>query len=273
MSHTTSISLMAGRLKEKWPVSIFENIIYFHGFFPSHANIYRHIKNKSPYTITIINEWLKPEFYRKKDYGKTTRIPIASKYSELIWKAFTDQYGERTCQEMYAKFLEKYRHIDELIFERELEPRYKAQILKKYKDIDRLKKPRFRLKWERYYNVPAPFNHIDWRNPYDTIFVWNEKGQKVAMRGGSGSSGAREVNSKFIFGFSKINQISRIPSYLFLYNNQNQLSFLKRFSSLCVPVYDIGANYHLSRSDEEALLRDTTLLEWDKVGWLSTGQE
>lgn len=273
MSHTTSISLMAGRLKEKWPVSIFENIVYSHDHFPSHESIYRHIKNKSPYTITIINEWLKPEFYRKKNYGKTSRVPIATKYSELIWKAFTDQYGERTCQEMYAKFLEKYRHIDELIFERELEPRYKAQILKKYKDLDRLKRPRFHLVWERYYNVPAPFNHIDWRNPYDTIFVWHEKGKKVATRGGSGSSGAREVNSKFIFGFSKINQVIKIPSYLFLYNNQNQLLFVKRFPSLRVPFYDIGANYHLSRSDEEALLRDTTLLEWDKVGWLSTGQE
>lgn len=275
MHQANSISLKRERLKAKWPALIFENIIRFDGYFPSHESVYRHIKNKSPYTITIINESLQPEFYRRKEYGKSTRIPITSKYQELLWKAFVDQYGEQTCQKMYAKFLKTYRpylkkngnidEIDDLIFERELEPRYKAQIFKKYRDLEKLKRPRFLLDWERYYNVPEPFTHIDWRNPYDAIFVWSEKGQKVAMRGGSGSSGAREVNSKCIFGFSKINQVLRVPSYLFLYNNKNQLLFIKRFSSLCIPRYDIGSNYHLSQRNEDTLLRGTKLLTWNML--------
>jgi hypothetical protein len=53
---------------------------------------------------------------------------------------------------------------------------------------------------------------VDWRNPFDNIFIWEEDGKKVFRKGGSGSSGGRETNSKFIFGLSLINKTKSIKS-------------------------------------------------------------
>ena len=154
------------------------------------------------------------------------------------------------------------KEIDEYIIEKELEPRYKEKILKKYKNHEKLFKPRIEVKKDRYYNLPQPLNHIDWRSPFDNIFVWEENGKKVFRKGGSGSSGSRETNSTFIFGFSLINKIKPIKSYLFLYSDDNTLYFIKEFPSLTVPGYEIGSNYHLEYKEIEKIISKTTLIEW-----------
>jgi len=134
---------------------------------------------------------------------------------------------------------------DDYIIENELEPRYKKEILRKHKNHEKLFGPRIKIERERYYNLPSPLNRIDWRNPYDNIFIWEGKDRKCFRKGGSGSSGGRQANSKFIFGLSLINKEFPVKSYLFLYSENNQLYFIKKFPSLAVPDYDIGSNYFL----------------------------
>lgn len=242
------------------------------GAFSTHKEIAQKLKDKSPYIITVIINCLNPRFWNNKKYVEKIKIPIDPLYKELLYKYFFDEFGDKEGNELYAKWLDRYRakllkekmrkNLDGYIIENELEPRYKEKILKKYKDYESLFKPRSRIERKRYYNLPQPLNHIDWRNPYDNIFIWEEKGKKFFRKGGSGSSGGRETNSKFIFGFSLINQIKPIPSYLFLYGDDNQLYFIKRFSSLTVPRYDIGSNYTIKRSEEEKIFSKTNFIAW-----------
>jgi len=242
------------------------------GAFSTHKEIAQKLKDKSPYIITVIIDCLNPRFWNNKKYVEKIKIPIDPLYKELLYKYFFDEFGDKEGNELYAKWLDRYRakllkekirkNLDGYIIENELEPRYKEKILKKHKDYESLFKPRSRIERKRYYNLPQPLNHIDWRNPYDNIFIWEEKGKKFFRKGGSGSSGGRETNSKFIFGFSLINQIKPIPSYLFLYGDDNQLYFIKRFSSLTVPRYDIGSNYTIKRSEEEKIFSKTNFIAW-----------
>ena len=206
--------------------------------FPSHKEIAQKLKDKSPYIITIIIDCLNPRLWNNKKYVEKIKIPIESLYKEVLYKYFFGEFGNKEGNELYAKWLNQYRakwrkekmkrNLDDCIIESELESRYKDKILKKYKNRENLFEPRARIERKRYYNLPSPLNHIDWRNPYDNIFIWEENGRKFFRRGGSGSSGGRETNSKFIYGFSLINKKKPIKSYLFLYSDDNQVYFIKK---------------------------------------------
>ena len=91
---------------------------------------------------------------------------------------------------------------------------------------------------------------------------------KFFRKGGSGSSGGRQTNSEFIFGFGLINKTKPVKSYLFFYADDNQLYFIKEFPSLAVPRYDIGSNYFLGRKVEEKILSGVNLLEWESFSKL-----
>lgn len=238
----------------------------------SHKEIAKKLKNKNPYLIAVIVDNLNPKFWNNKKYVAKTKIRILPLYRELLYKYFFDEFNQNGGNELYAKWLAKYRAVwekekkkkdlDAYIIKNELEPRYKEKILKKYKNREKLFEPRTEIIRKRYYNLPYPLDHIDWRNPYDNIFVWEEGGKKFFRKGGSGSSGGRETNSKFIYGFSLINKKKPIKSYLFLYSDDNRLYFIKEFSSLTVPRYDIGSNYFLKSNEEGKILNGINLIEW-----------
>ncbi|GEM_PF-1545307 len=252
----------------------------FGGVFHNHVEIAQNLKNKNLYTITVIIDVLNPKFWNNKKYTEKTDIPKQSLYNELLYKYFFAEFDYQVGNELYAKWLGDYRdlwkkektdkELDDYIIKNELEPRYKEKILKKYKNHEKLFKPQIEINKKRYYNLPSPLNHIDWRNPYDNIFIWEEGDRKVFQKGGSGSSGGREVNSRYIFGLSLINKIKPVKSFLFLYSDDNKLYFIKEFSSLTVPRYDIGSNYHLKSAEEEKILSGTNLIEWkDFTAWYS----
>lgn len=269
------IKITSETLKENFDITIFENIEYSFMLLMDHKEVAKELADKDPFLITVIIETLKPEYWRRKKYAKQTRIAISSKYTEFLYQYFFEEYGKERGNKIYAGWLKKYhsrwkkeekiREIDDYIIENELEVRYKNKILGRYKNIQKLKKPRFKIRKERYYHLPPPLNRVDWRNPYDNIFVWHDNGQKFARRGGSGSSGQREVNSRFAFGFSLINHVRMVPSYLFLYSEENRLFFIKKFQSLCLPAYDIGSNYFLSSSEEDKVLKGVNLLHWESL--------
>ncbi len=240
--------------------------------FSDHMVIAQKLKDKNPYTITVIIDSLNQKFWNNKKYVEKIQIPKQSLYTELLYKYFFAEFNHQEGNELYAKWLDEYRdiwrkdgtikEIDDYLINKELEPRYREKILKKYQNHENLFKSRIEIKKKRYYNLCSPLNHVDWRNPYDNIFVWDEKGGKVFRKGGSGSSGGREINSEYIYGFSLINKIKPVRSYLFLYDDNNKLYFIREFSSLTVPRYDIGDNYHLESEEEKMILSETNLIEW-----------
>lgn len=275
MKKSEIIKINQTKLIQKYDSGIFSVANVGWDSFVSHEEIARKLKNRNPYTITVIIDCLNSKFWNNKKYVEKTKVPVAPLYKELLYKYFFAEFDNFTGNELYAKWLDKYKSVwekekmkkelDDYIIKNELEPRYKEKILKKYKNLEKLFEPRIKISRKRYYNLPYPLNHIDWRNPYDNIFVWEDDGKKVFRKGGSGSSGGREANSKFIFGFSLINKIKPVKSFLFLYGDDNQLYFIKEFSSFTVPRYDIGSNYHLNSEEEKKILSGTNLIEWKDV--------
>lgn len=257
--------------------SLLEGIDYADTSYRDHKEVFQKLKNKQPYTVTVLIENLDPLLWQRKDYCKQTRVERKSRYLEFLYKAFYKDYfnDERRINEVYGKWLDKYRDlwigehksrdIDDYIIRYELEPRYKKNILKRYSDHKELFKARYYIDPKRFYHLPDPLNHVDWRNPYDNIFVWKEANKKLAVRGGSGSSGQRETNSKFIYGYSLINQYKVVPSALFIYDHRNTLWFIKQFPSLSLPAFDIGSNYLFSKEEGRLVLRKTRLFEWEVV--------
>jgi len=270
------IILNKSTLSKNYDKSLFEKISWSWSNFQTHHDVAVALKEKNPYTITVLIELLKYEYRNRKEYVKKTKIPIVSKYRELLYGYFFNEYGQNKGNELYGKWLDKYNSIhkkekkyesvDEYVVKYELEPKYKAKILSRFKNHEKLFKGRIRIDRERLYNLPEPLNRVDWRNSYDNIFVWEENGKKEARRGGSGSSGAREVNSKFIFGLLELSKTKPVPSYVFLYSEENTVLFIKKFERLCVPFLDIGANYHLDYKEEEKLTKNGLFLRWDWLG-------
>lgn len=272
MAAIESIKIDKFNLNQNYDPEIFSIDGYALDVLDDHKAIAKKLKNKNPYTITIIIDNLNPKFWNNKKYVEKTHLSKQSLYRELLYKYFFAEFDHRAGNELYAKWLDKYRDawkkdkmkndLDDYIIKNELEPRYREKILKKYKNHEKLFKSRIEIHKERYYDLPYPLNRVDWRNPYDNIFVWEENGKKFFRKGGSGSSGGREENSKFIFGFSLINKKKPVKSYLFLYSDDNTLYFIKEFLSLAVPYYDIGWNYPLKGEEEKKILSKTNLIEW-----------
>lgn len=276
MTHTAKDLFVRSTFTPNFDKGIFENISWSWGNFHTHHDVATTLKDKNPYTITVLIELLKYEYRNRKEYVKKTKIPIESKYRVLLYDYFFEEYGQEEGNKLYSEWLDKYRpqhekerkyeFVDEYIVKHEFETRYKAKILKRFKNHEKLFKEQIRIERDRYYNLPESLKRVDWRNPYDNIFVWEENGKKEARRGGSGSSGSREVNSKFIFGLLELNKTQPVSSYLFLYSEENTLLFIKKFDSLCVPFHDIGANYHLDHSEAEKLKQGGMFILWDVIG-------
>jgi len=76
--------------------------------FTDHREIARKLKDKNPYTITVIIDTLNPKFRNNKKYVKKTREPIISLYKELLYEYFFNEFGQNPGNELYAKWLNKY---------------------------------------------------------------------------------------------------------------------------------------------------------------------
>lgn len=258
--------------KKLFDKNIFENIFWSWSNFNTHHDVAVALKDKNPYTISVLIESLKYEYWNKKEYVNKTKIQIDSKYKELLYEYFHEEFGREKENEVYGGWIDKYRplhenerkyeFVDEYIIKQELEPRYRTQILKRFKNHDKLFKNGVRIDRDRIYNLPEPLNYIDWRTPFDNLFIWEENGKKQARRGGSGSSGSRETNSKFIFGLLELSKTTQVPSYLFIYSEENEFFFIKKFDDLCLPLIDIGSNYYLERRESEELMKHGLFIEW-----------
>lgn len=230
----------------------------------SHIDVSKKLMDNNPYSITVILENLDYKLSNNPKYVKKTKCEISTKYKELIFDYFFKEFGVNPANDKYRQWLDKGMTDDD-IFKSELEVRYLPPIIKRFKNIDKLKCPRHRIDRKRYYNLPEPLNYVDWRSPYDNLFIWTENNQRYAARGGSGSSGARETNSRFIYAYGLINQQHPIPSFLYIYTENNELFVVREFSSFTIPRWEIGSNYQIPVEDEKEALGGVRLVEWDGI--------
>src|SRR6056297_2625094 len=121
-------------------------------YFSNDKEIFDNFKDLDVYSVTVIIDVLKPELRLKKEYAERREIPISSKYTELLYEYFFTEFGEIEGHDIYKKYLDKYlpqipkgEDVDEIIIKKELEPKYKDKILKRFKNIEKLKKPRKRI--------------------------------------------------------------------------------------------------------------------------------
>ncbi|WKZ25533.1 MAG: hypothetical protein QY322_04095 [bacterium] len=252
-------------LSSNFDHNLLKDVLWSPENFNNHGEIIKEIKNKNPYVVSIFIERLKWELRHKKKYVKLTKIPIQTLYHELLFKKLYEEYGEDEVNEVYRSWLDKYDRNDDLIFKKEIEPKYKDEILLKNKNHTKLFKNRCEYKRERYYNLPEPLNWVDWRTLFDNLFIWQDGNKKYAHRGGGGSSQARETNSKFMYALLALNKFNPIPSYLMIYTENNKLTLAKRFGSLTVPDYDIGSNYSVDRKLDSDLKKNGRFMTWKDI--------
>lgn len=275
-AHTISLDGKIIIPSAKFDHTLLSGIAWYPEDFVSHVDIANKIRDKHPYTVTVLIEPLRYDLSRKKEYVHYTKISVPNLYQEKLYDKYFTEYGEFDGNNLYAEWLDKYHSswqkfgfdsIDGCIIAKELEPRYKNEIISKYNNQQKLFRSRFKYDIKRYYRLPKPLDRIDWRNPYDNLFIWKNGNTKYACRGGCGSSGSREINSEFIYALLAFNKEESVPSYWFLYSENNRLLFIKRFSSLTVPDYDIGSNYSIEPAADKELKLNGCFIRWNN--WIN----
>lgn len=87
--------------------NLLKNISWSWDNLHTHNYVATTLKGKNPYTITVLLENLKYEFRNRKEYVKKTKIQIDSKYRELLYDYFFEEYGENKGTEVYRQWLDK----------------------------------------------------------------------------------------------------------------------------------------------------------------------
>jgi hypothetical protein len=218
----------------------------------------------SPFTIIIEEELLDPSHFWDKRYVKITMERIVSELDETVLR-----YFEREINVEMAEFLEHHRDPENRHFQtllRKYYPKTRGILRDHYREMyprawkkkftmEKISKPRRKKRRERLYALPEPMNCWDSRNSYQQYFAIPE--YKVLAQGGGGSSGQRETQSKFGFGFALFNRTQAIPSTILVYDKDNVLRYVDTIDGLCLAPADMGSNYHLDYKTMRQVLPDT----------------
>jgi len=104
-----NIKINKNRLAREYDREIFSVAGVSSDLFTDHREVARELKGKNPYTITVIVDNLNPKFWNNKKYVEKTREPTISLYKELLYEYFFNELGQNQGNELYAKWLNKYR--------------------------------------------------------------------------------------------------------------------------------------------------------------------
>lgn len=99
------------KLDKKYDPGIFSVADFSFNSFVDYKDIARRLKNKNPYTVTVIIDNLDPKFWNNKKYVEKTKMTIQPLFRELLYRCFFDEFGRDEGNELYAKWLAKYRPI------------------------------------------------------------------------------------------------------------------------------------------------------------------
>lgn len=197
-------------------------------------------------------ELLDVSCFRKKEYVHIRKFERMTKLDEWIYEHLIDnkEYGQYLDRYRPQKDRLGYEDIDEYILGRHYRPRA-VKILKKQKRnfrMDDWTRQRYGWDYERRSNLTLKDGleyRFDFRNPLETLFVFQEEGlRKILAVGGSGSSGQRLDYTKFTAVFYLLGKKKPIRHHLILYDRFNRFRFLKTYARPIITP-SLGSNYTL----------------------------
>ncbi|MBM4355452.1 MAG: hypothetical protein FJ109_16970 [Deltaproteobacteria bacterium] len=239
----------------------------------SHSLLAEHLAGTGahPWTVLIYCEILAPEHWTRKAFVRITRERIVSELDEKVWRCFSREIEDEVRRAIANKVEPDDRFIEALVEKRRplaariLKAEYQEfhpRSWKKKWGTGRHRHERLRVRRERRFDLPPPFDWWDARNPFQQYFFVPEA-QWMAV-GGSGSSGQREMHSRMGFTFAAYRKAGPVPSLLLAYDRHNRLRFVGEFGDLCLEELTLGMNYHVDRAEQERLLRGVGLV---RAGW------
>lgn len=114
---------------------------------------------------------------------------------------------------------------------------------------------RIEYRYHRRYNMPAPFNHRDSRNPWQQYyFAKDQDGIFCYAQGGSGSSGQRYNHGFYGHLFALLNGEHPVPTLFLTYNSRNQFLFEREEKTLWLNFFDLVGNFKIDWNESRKIL-------------------
>lgn len=108
--------------------------------------------------------------------------------------------------------------------------------------------------------MPKPFDYWDWRNPFQQYYFWKRDDKIYWVRGGSGSSGAREHQGRYahIFACAE-NHGSKIQTFCCKYDKRNRFVLSHFYDCFKAINRELMGNYPASYSEVKQLFKGKLL--------------
>lgn len=202
------------------------------------------IANSGPFTLILFTEPLRAELWRSKKYAEIRRVPRLSERDEIVFRHFGSEINSQM-----RDFLKDNRDPEDLHLRRLMQryyPKAKEMLKGRHPKIWRAllragawAEPRIRIERHRRYDMPKPLAWSGTSLPQQFYFLGSPQ---TYARGCSTSSSSRETHSYFALAFLELSKRQRIPSYIFVYNNDNELRFVAHINQLLILPDSIGSN-------------------------------
>ena len=224
-----------------------------------------------PWTVIVYCEHLAAEHWRRKAYVRIRRERIISELDETVWRHFS-----RPINEEMSRYLEDHRDPDDVFLDtlvRKYRPRAATILRSRYQEFyprawkrkwetGKHRGERIRERRERRYDLPAPLDWWDSRNPFQQYYFVPEADFMAV--GGSGSSGQREQHSLIGYTFALFRRHTPVPTFLLAYDRHNRVRFVDEFKDLCLVDLCLGSNYQLGHAEHLRLLRGVRLVRAER---------
>ena len=219
-----------------------------------HIGLADSIADADPFTILLFTEPLAQAHWGRRKYMNMRRVQICSEIDETIFRQFRPELDERMSDYLkdhrdpddayLHRLWQEYRLKARAILRAEYRERYPKSWRRKWQETLH-EQPRTKLERKRRYEMPQPLGIRGEECPQQFYFM--TRAETFTMGCGTGS-GSRECHSYFALAFLELQRRGlHIPSYILVYDRDNQLRFVDAWSVPLVLPYEIGCNCDVDR--------------------------
>jgi hypothetical protein len=240
-------------------------------------------------SVYVFMEPLEKDLWEDSRYAVKEEVQLCSLVDEEVrryWWDRNEEHLKRIDERLKAfKGDPEYRAMEESdlrdkvidYLDREIYPQMIERVKEEYQEIyeDEWEeywqkedpfKERVEYEYHRRYDMPPPFNHWDYRNPWQQYyFAKNHDDGFYYEQGGSGSSGQRYYHGFYGHLFALLNREKPIPTYFFTYDSHNRFLFDREEKSLWLNFFDLVGNFHIDWKDSERILKDVNKIERKRI--------
>jgi hypothetical protein len=237
-------------------------------------------KTMTFFSVYVVTEPLEESLWEDGRYADKEDVQLCSLVEEEARKYWMDRNREHL--EIIDKRMEELRrnpeykdmkegdlrdkvveHLDKEVYPIAIE-RLKGEFQWMYEDeweeywekTDPYKE-RTEYRYRRRYDMPAPFNHWDGRNPWQQYcFARDSGGRFHCAQGGSGGSSQRYNHGFYGHLFALINREKPLPTYFFTYDSRNRFVFNRQEKSLWLNFFDLVGNFRIGHEESRRILQN-----------------